>query len=102
MQSALSLVQGMQSSLGTSGTHFDVSGEKQSAPFTGFLQQAVQQVTQLRTDADEKVRGLMTGDGTDIHTAMIATQKADLAFDLALSVRNKAVGAYQQLMSMQF
>jgi flagellar hook-basal body complex protein FliE len=33
---------------------------------------------------------------------MIATQKASLAFDTALAVRNKAVGAYQQIMSMQF
>jgi flagellar hook-basal body complex protein FliE len=44
----------------------------------------------------------MSGDGTDIHTALIATQRADLAFDLALAVRNKAVSAYQQLMSIQF
>ena len=44
----------------------------------------------------------MRGDGVDIHTAMIATQKADLAFNLALSVRNKAVAAYQQVMGMQF
>jgi flagellar hook-basal body complex protein FliE len=33
---------------------------------------------------------------------MIATQKADLAFEMALAFRNKAVGAYQQLMSTQF
>ena len=39
----------------------------------------------------------MAGNGTDIHTAMIATQKADLAFEMALAFRNKAVGAYQQL-----
>jgi flagellar hook-basal body complex protein FliE len=40
--------------------------------------------------------------GVDIHDAMIATEKADMAFELALQVRNKAVGAYQQMMSMQF
>ena len=44
----------------------------------------------------------MAGNGTDIHTAMIATQKADLAFEMALAFRNKAVGAYQQMMSTQF
>ncbi len=43
-----------------------------------------------------------TGSGVDVHTAMIATQKSDMAFELALQVRNKAVGAYQQMMSMQF
>ena len=29
-------------------------------------------------------------------------QKANMAFELALQIRNKAVGAYQQMMSMQF
>jgi flagellar hook-basal body complex protein FliE len=53
-------------------------------------------------EATAKVTGLLSGDGTDIHTAMIATQKASLAFEAALAIRNKAVSAYQQIMSMQF
>jgi flagellar hook-basal body complex protein FliE len=48
------------------------------------------------------VAGLMTGSGVDVHQAMIATQKADMAFELALAVRNKAVQAYQQVIGMQF
>jgi len=45
---------------------------------------------------------LIRGSGVDIHAAMIATQKADLAFEMALAVRNKAVAAYQQVMQIQF
>jgi flagellar hook-basal body complex protein FliE len=71
-------------------------------PFSGVLHQAVDTLQQLDNQASEAVQGLLSGDGTDIHTAMIATQKASLAFDTALAVRNKAVGAYQQLMGMQF
>jgi flagellar hook-basal body complex protein FliE len=48
------------------------------------------------------VTGLMTGSGVDVHQAMIATQKASMAFELALAVRNKAVQAYQQVIGMQF
>jgi len=48
------------------------------------------------------VTGLMTGTGVDVHQAMIATQKASMAFELALSVRNKAVQAYQSVIGMQF
>ena len=62
----------------------------------------MQQMQALDTNAATAVNGLMTGNGTDVHTAMIATQKADLAFEMALSFRNKAVGAYQQLMNTQF
>ena len=52
--------------------------------------------------AAQAVTGLLSGQGVEIHDAMIATEKADMAFELALQVRNKAVGAYQQMMGMQF
>jgi flagellar hook-basal body complex protein FliE len=72
------------------------------APFAVLMRNAMQQMQTLEGNATQAVDGLMTGSGTDIHTAMIATQKADLAFEMALAFRNKAVGAYQQLMSTQF
>lgn len=78
---------------GTSGT---------PAPFSDLLTDAVGQVNQLETQAKSAVEGLMTGSGVDVHQAMIATQKADMAFELALAVRNKAVAAYQSVMGMQF
>ena len=70
--------------------------------FTGPLQQALNALQRLDDDASTKVNGLLSGNGTDIHTAMIATQKASLAFEASLAIRNKAVGAYQQIMGMQF
>ncbi len=63
---------------------------------------AVGQVNQLEAQAHAAVSGLMTGSGVDVHQAMIATEKADMAFELALAVRNKAVQAYQSVMGMQF
>jgi flagellar hook-basal body complex protein FliE len=62
----------------------------------------VEQTSALDQKATETVTGLLNGQGVDIHEAMIATQKADMAFELALQVRNKAVAAYQQMMGMQF
>lgn len=72
------------------------------APFAALMRNAMQQMQTLESTATQAVDGLMTGNGTDVHTAMIATQKADLAFEMALAFRNKAVNAYQQLMSTQF
>jgi flagellar hook-basal body complex protein FliE len=71
-------------------------------PFAGVLQAMVQQTSSLDKKASQAVTGLLNGSGVEIHDAMIATQKADMAFELALQMRNKAVGAYQQMMSMQF
>ena len=62
----------------------------------------VEQTSALDQKADEAVTGLLSGRGVEVHDAVIATQKADMAFELALQVRNKAVGAYQQMMQMQF
>jgi len=72
------------------------------APFANLLADAVGQVSQLEDQARSAVDGLMTGSGVDVHQAMIATQKASMAFELALAVRNKAVQAYQQVIGMQF
>ncbi len=71
-------------------------------PFAGVLQSMVQQTSALDSKASEMVTGLLNGSGVEIHDALIATQKASMAFELALQVRNKAVGAYQQMMGMQF
>ena len=73
-----------------------------SAPFADLITNAVGQVDQLEGQAQAAVSGLMTGSGVDVHEAMIATEKASMAFELALAVRNKAVQAYQSVMGMQF
>jgi flagellar hook-basal body complex protein FliE len=71
-------------------------------PFADLFADSIGQVNQLETQAHSAVSGLMTGSGVDVHQAMIASEKASMAFELALAVRNKAVQAYQQVMSMQF
>lgn len=73
-----------------------------AAPFSDLIIDAVGQVDSLQAQADAAVTGLMTGKGVDVHTAMIATEKASMAFELSLAVRNNAVQAYQQVMNMQF
>ena len=81
------------------------SNEQQTAaptPFGDLISDAVGQVSQLEQQANAAVSGLMAGTGVDVHQAMIATGKANMVFELALAVRNKAVQAYQSVMGMQF
>ena len=70
--------------------------------FSSLIKDAINSVQSLEDQASSAIEGLANGSGIDIHQAMIATQKADLSFEMALAVRNKAVAAYQQLMQMQF
>lgn len=80
----------------------EASGNAGSVPFAGVLHDAMANVKGLEAQASTTIEGLVAGRGVDIHTAMIATQKSDLAFEMALAVRGKAVAAYQSLMGVQF
>ena len=88
--------------LSDAGVAASNSGAAAGVPFAGVLQSMVKQMSALDQKASQAVTGLLNGSGVEIHDAMIATQKADMAFELTLQVRNKAVGAYQQMMGMQF
>jgi flagellar hook-basal body complex protein FliE len=71
-------------------------------PFAGLFGAALGQVATLESQAHAAVEGLITGSGVDVHQAMIASEKASMAFELAIAVRNKAVQAYQSVMGLQF
>jgi flagellar hook-basal body complex protein FliE len=99
------LVSGLSSAIGaaTGGASAALPGQGAGGtPFSGVLESMIGETSALDAKASQAVTGLMSGQGVDIHDAMIATEKSDMAFELALQVRNKAVGAYQQMMGMQF
>ena|SRR5271168_2795738 len=73
-----------------------------SSGFADTLRSAVQQVEQMQQDAQQKTTALFSGDGQDVHAAMIAVEKADLSFQMMMQVRNKIVAAYQEVSRMSF
>jgi len=77
-------------------------GVSPATPFVGMMHSLIDQTQSLSKQAADAVGGLLSGQGVEIHDVMIAQQKASVAFELALQVRNKAVAAYQQMMGMQF
>lgn len=70
--------------------------------FVETLRGAMDQVNQLQSTANQEVGALLEGNGMDVHSAMIAVEKADLSFQLMMQVRNKIVAAYQEISRMQF
>jgi len=72
------------------------------AEFMSTLRNAMNEVGQLQNEADNKVSQLLTGNGQDVHSAMIAVEKANLAFEMMVQVRNKIVQAYQQVSGIPF
>jgi len=74
----------------------------EGSDFMSALRGAVDQVNQLQSEANLKVSTMLTGNGQDVHSAMIAVQKADLAFELMVEMRNKIVSAYQEISRIPF
>jgi flagellar hook-basal body complex protein FliE len=93
------------SSLGSIASAASTAFAGSAAPagnFASVLSSAVQQVDTLQATAEQKVTGLLAGNGQDVHAATLAVERASLAFDLMLQVRNKVVSAYQEISKLQF
>ena len=72
-----------------------------SGEFQNILSTAIDSIQSLQNQASDSVQKFLTGENEELHTTVLATQKADLAFQLGLQVRNKVVDAYQEIMKMQ-
>jgi len=80
-----------------------VTGAAASQPgeFGQILSGAINSIESLQNNASEQVQKFLTGENEELHTTVLATQKAELAFELGMQVRNKVVDAYQEVMRMQ-
>lgn len=81
------------------GTGLNQTGPEGSS-FADLLNQAVGDVNQLQLQAEQAGVDLAAGKVTDLHQVMIITEKADLALQMAIQVRNKVIEAYQEIMRM--
>ena len=74
---------------------------KNGGGFSSILQDAMGKVAELQDASAKSVESFLSGEGDDLHKTIMATQRADLAMELFLQVRNKVVQAYQEVMRMQ-
>ncbi len=71
-----------------------------AAAFPDLVQEASTTLSLLDRDAVQSQIDLVTGNARDMHTAVLAMEKASMALDLVISIRNKAIEAYQEIMRM--
>ncbi|MBA3825017.1 MAG: flagellar hook-basal body complex protein FliE [Ktedonobacterales bacterium] len=69
--------------------------------FSDLLGNAVEAITSSQSAADTAATQLVTGQSTDVHSVMIAMEKAKVTFDMAVQVRNKLLDGYNELMRTQ-
>jgi flagellar hook-basal body complex protein FliE len=77
------------------------AGASRAGDFRNLVEGAIGKVEQSRTDAAQSVESFLAGEGGELHSTILAAQRAELALDLFLQTRNKVIQAYQEIMRMQ-
>lgn len=92
---------GVHSSAATGPSKPVGPGESAGPSFKDVLMENIEQVNKLQQDAEKAIEDLYSGRRDDVDGVLIAKQKADLAFQLLLQVRNKMVSAYEEIRQMR-
>ncbi|WP_338849035.1 flagellar hook-basal body complex protein FliE [Massilia sp. W12] len=80
----------------------EVVQESTKVSFSDALKAQLDQVAAAQTRARELTQAFSAGDeNVSLSDAMIASQKAGIAFQGTVQVRNKLLTAYQEIMNMQ-
>jgi flagellar hook-basal body complex protein FliE len=80
------------------------SADEAGGPAAGFAEgfkQAFDRVNEQDRLAAEKVAAVDSGRSDDLIGAMLASQEAGLSFSMLMQVRNKVVGAMEDLIKLQ-
>jgi flagellar hook-basal body complex protein FliE len=82
----------------------DGAGEKKQEltgeNFKKFLLDSLAQVNEMQAESEAAQEALATGQTDDVSQVMSAVEKADIAFNTLMAVRNKLVEAYQEVLRM--
>lgn len=69
--------------------------------FSEFLTEAINNVNESQLNSEHYKKMLATGELDNLHDLTIASDKADVALQVTLSIRNKIVDAYKEIMRIQ-
>jgi flagellar hook-basal body complex protein FliE len=69
--------------------------------FQSVLDAAIQTVERSEQNAAAEVAAVLEGRSGELHSAVLAVQRSEMQFALFLQVRNKVVGAFQEIMRVQ-
>lgn len=86
--------------------NFDDFGEKKIVAnkdnnFGEFLNNAVNQVNEMQLESEEYKKMLAVGELDNLHDLSIASEKANVALQVTMSIRGKIVEAYKEIMRIQ-
>lgn len=69
--------------------------------FDDYLKTSIDNLNEIQIKADNYRQLLATGQVENMHEVMIAAEKANIALQFTLAIRNKVIDAYKEIMRMQ-
>lgn len=69
--------------------------------FGDLLNSELNKLNDIQLNGEQATQDLLTGNATDIHQVLLATEEAKLSLELAVQIRNKLIDAYQEISRMQ-
>lgn len=75
--------------------------ESSSVSFGSYLKDALDKVNNLQLESEQIGNDFAAGKTDNIHQVMIASEKADIALQFTMQIRNKILDAYSEIMRMQ-
>jgi flagellar hook-basal body complex protein FliE len=69
--------------------------------FSDLLRNSVEKVNEHQVQADTAIKELVAGRHKNVHETMLAVERADSSLKLMMTVRNKILDAYREIMRMQ-
>lgn len=89
------------SSMGMNAEMTKQTLNENSDSFANILKDSLKEVNQTQVNAYDAMEDIATGKVDNLQEAVKKIQEAELSLKLALEVKNKALGAYKQIMAMQ-
>jgi flagellar hook-basal body complex protein FliE len=74
---------------------------KETVNFGDIFMDALKNVNSLEQESAKMTEDFIAGNTDDIHSVMIASEKASISLQFVMEVRNKIMEAYQEIMRMQ-
>ena len=76
-------------------------GKTGGRDFKSILLDSLDEVNRLQKEADQGVRRLISGETDNVAEVFAAVNKAGIAFDLLMEIRNKLQDAYRDIQQMR-
>lgn len=84
----------------TAGVAPDGAQSTSGADFAAVLASSLDQLQGAQSNVDALAQKAATGDLRDVHDYMIASNEAQLATEMVVTIKNQAISAFNEIMRM--